>query len=57
MVFVVRQLAEKAKEHNSEQYFVFVDLRKAYDSAPRTVLWITLQKLGVPVDFNLINLI
>ena len=50
MLFVVRQLAEKAIEHNSEQYLVFVDLRKAYDSVPRTALWIALQKLGVPSD-------
>ena len=34
---------------------MFVDLRKAYDSVPRTALWIALQKLGVPD--NLITLI
>ena len=50
MIFVVRQLAEKAMEHNSRQYLVFVDLDKAYDSVPRTVLWNALQKLGVPDD-------
>ena len=50
MIFVVRQLAEKAIEHNSNQYLVFVDLRKAYDSVPRSALWIALQKLGVPDD-------
>ena len=30
MIFVVRQLAEKAIEHQTKQFFVFVDLRKAY---------------------------
>ena len=30
------------------QYFVFVDLRKAYDSVPREALWTALKKLGVP---------
>ena len=50
MIFVVRQLAEKAIEHNSNQYLVFVDLHKAYDSVPRSALWIALQKLGVPDD-------
>ena len=48
MIFVVRQLAEKAIEHQTKHFFVFVDLRKAYDSVPREVLWIALQKLGVP---------
>ena len=43
MIFVVQQLAEKAIEHNSRQYLVFVDLRKAYDSVPRTALWIAIR--------------
>ena len=34
MIFMVRQLAQKAIEHQTKQYFVFVDLRKAYDSVP-----------------------
>ena len=34
MIFMVRQLAEKATERNAMQYFVFVDLCKAYDSVP-----------------------
>ena len=38
MIFMVRQLTEKAIEHNSKQYFVFVDLRKAYDSVPQAAL-------------------
>ena len=29
-------------------YFIFVDLRKAYDSIPRAALWTMLKKLGVP---------
>ena len=43
MIFVVRQLAEKAIEHQTKQYFIFVDLRKAYDSVPQEALW-----TGVP---------
>ena len=50
MIFVVQQLAEKAIEHNSKQYLVFVDLCKAYDSVPRSALWIALWKLGVSDD-------
>ena len=37
MMFVARQLAEKAVEHNSEMYVLFVDLRKVYDSICDTV--------------------
>ena len=48
MVFMVRQLAEKVIEHNMVQYFIFVNLRKAYDSVPQEALWLTLLKLGVP---------
>ena len=32
---IVRQLAEKVIEHNSKQYFLFVDLHKVYDSVPQ----------------------
>ena len=48
MTFVVRQLAEKAIEHQSQQFLIFVDLRKAYDSVPRDALWLAMEKLGVP---------
>ena len=37
MVFTVRQLVEKAIEHHTPQFFLFIDLRKAYDSVPRTL--------------------
>ena len=48
MIFMVRQLAEKAIEHQTKQYFVVVGLRKAHDSVPREELWTALKKLGVP---------
>ena len=48
MIFMVRQLAEKVIEHDKLQYFIFVDLRKAYNSVPREALWRALLKLGVP---------
>ncbi len=38
MIFCARQLVEKAREHNTSMYILFVDLRKAYDSIPRQVL-------------------
>ena len=48
MVFSARQLIEKAIEHESELFVLFVDLRKAYDSVPRSALWMVLEKFGVP---------
>ena len=48
MIFTVRQLMEKATEHRAKQFLLFVDLKKAYDSVPRTALWRALEKLGVP---------
>ena len=48
MIFTVRQLMEKATEHRAKQFLLFVDLKKVYDSVPRTALWRALEKLGVP---------
>ena len=48
MIFTVRQLVEKSWEHTTKTFFTFIDLRKAYDSVPREVLWVALKKLGVP---------
>ena len=45
---VARQLVEKAIEHISELYVLFVDLAKAYDSIPRPALSSALGSLGVP---------
>lgn len=48
MIFVARQLLEKAREHNDSLFVLFVDLRKAYDSVPREALWQVLERCGVP---------
>ena len=48
MIYIVQQLVEKSWEHQSKIWFVFIDLKKAYDSVPREALWIALEKLGVP---------
>ena len=48
MIYTVRQLVEKSWEHQSKIWFVFIDLKKAYDSVPREALWMALEKLGVP---------
>ena len=48
MIFVARQLVEKAREQGESLYVLFIDLRKAYDSVPRQALWKVLEKYGVP---------
>ena len=48
MIFTARQLVEKCREHDDVLFMLFVDLRKAYDSVPRSALWKVLGKCGVP---------
>ena len=48
MIFVARQLVEKAREHNSLLFVLFVDLKKAFDSVPRDALWQVLERFDVP---------
>ena len=48
MIFVVRQLVEKAIEHGETLFVLFVDLKRAYDSVPQQALWRVLEKCGVP---------
>ena len=55
MIFCVRQLVEKAIEHNTKIFLLFVDLCKAYDSVPRQALWCALRKYGILE--NLIELV
>ena len=56
MIFTVRQLVEKSWEHMTKSFVTFIDLKKAYDSVPRNMMWLALEKLGVPEDtINLIH--
>ena len=48
MIFTARQLVEKSREHDTPLFALFVDLRKAYDSIPRSALWQVLEKCGIP---------
>ena len=45
MIFMVRQLAEKAIEHQIQQHLIFT--RPMYDSVPREALWVEFRKLEV----------
>ena len=48
MVFIARKLVEKAWEHQSDLFALFVNLKKAYDSVPCLALWRVLERLGIP---------
>ena len=47
MIFAARQLLEKTREHGDSLFIMFIDLKKAYNSVPRDVLWAVLVKCGM----------
>ena len=47
-IFILRQLHEKYSEKKKDLYFLFIDLEKAFDRVPRSVIWWALRKLSVP---------
>ncbi len=50
-IFVLRLLLEKSREQHKDLYVAFIDLRKAFDTINRELLWKNLSKLGVPPKF------
>eukprot|EP00731_Ephydatia_muelleri_P007652 Em0003g1900a len=55
MIFVARQLQEKAREQMCQLYMCFFDLKKADDSVPRHALWLLLARLGFPSKLQLVS--
>ncbi|EYB90550.1 hypothetical protein Y032_0219g2492 [Ancylostoma ceylanicum] len=47
-IFIVRQMMEKYREEEKEIHMAFLDLAKAYNSLPRTVLWDVMRERLVP---------
>ena len=55
MIYCARQLVENAWDHNTQIFMLLIDLRKAYDSIPCSLLWHVLEKYGIPP--SLLNII
>ena len=51
VIFVLRKIQEKCREHNMGLYAAFVDLTKAFDTVSRDGLWKLLARLGCPRKF------
>ena len=48
LIYVLRQLFEKAWEKNTPMYAIFIDFHKAFNSVDRELLWEVLSHFGVP---------
>ena len=50
-IFIIRQLIEKAKEHQIPLHFHFIDFKAAFDTIWREALWKMLLKIVIPNKF------
>ena len=44
----IHSITEKAREHQKNIYFCFIDYTKAFDGVDHNKLWKILQKMGIP---------
>lgn len=49
LIFTIRQLIEKTLQYNSKLLLCFVDLEKAFDTAPRDKIWEVLERRNVGI--------
>ena len=46
-IHLLRRLMEKYRERKKDLHLVFIDLEKAYDSIPRSIVWDSLKNRGL----------
>nr|CAH7719234.1 unnamed protein product [Callosobruchus chinensis] len=46
-IFAIKQVIQKSGTKNTELNLAFLDLEKAFDSVPRSVIWDSLEKKGI----------
>ena len=51
-LFILTSIAEWAKASKKKTFFAFIDLRKAFDSIPRSKLWSSLDRFGLGGKFS-----
>ena len=51
-IFTLLQAVAKRRQHGQDTWMAFIDLRKAYPSVPRDVLFRILEKFGIPSHFR-----
>ena len=54
-IFIVRQIIEKAREHQVPLHFNFIDFKSAFDTVWRKALWRMMIAIGV--DTKIVNII
>ena len=47
-MFVLQRLSEKFRAKNKKLFFIFVDLKKAFDPVPQEIICFALRQKGVP---------
>ena len=46
-IHLLRRLMEKYRERKKDLHLVFIDLEKAYDSIPQSLVWDSLKNIGI----------
>ena len=50
-IHVLRRLMEKYRERKKDLHMVFIDLKKAYDNIPRSIMWDSLKARGISLMY------